>query len=162
MTDLVNGSTEPHPAADGEAAYGDALESRAPLPAIAVPGAMVALMALDRAVSDSGLAPLTRELVHIRASQLNGCGVCLVQHPRAARGLGETDERIWAVAGWRDAPYFSPAERAALALAEAMTTLSDHPGDIPEVAWQAASTISMSSSSPPWSSPSPTSTCGTG
>lgn len=55
--------------------------SRAPLPAIAVPGAVAALLALDRAVSDSGLAPLTRELVHIRASQLNGCGVCLVQHP---------------------------------------------------------------------------------
>lgn len=85
-----------------------------------------------------GLSPITRELVHIRASQINGCGVCSVQHPRIARKLGETDERIWAIAGWRDAPYFDDAERAALALAEAVTRLADRAEGVPDEVWDEA------------------------
>ena len=114
------------------------LHARMSNPAFAVPGAMDALMQLDRAVGGAGLPPLTRELVHIRASQINGCGVCSVQHPRNARKLGETDERIWAVSGWRDAPYYSPAERAALALAEAVTRLDGRADAVADDVWDEA------------------------
>lgn len=114
------------------------LHARIISPALALAGAMEALLQLDTPVGRAGLAPRTRELVHIRASQINGCGVCSVAHPRAARRLGETDERIWAVAGWRDAPYFSPAERAALALAEAVTRIADTPHPVPDQVWEEA------------------------
>lgn len=113
-------------------------QARATNPAIAVPGAMDALMALSKSIDATGLPPTTRELVCLRASQINGCGVCAVQHPRIARRLGETDERIWAVSGWRDAPYYDDAERAALALAEAVTRLADHGGGVPDDVWEAA------------------------
>ncbi len=116
------------------------LQARMINPAFAVPGAMDALMALGKALGASGLPETTRELVHIRASQINGCGVCLVQHPRIAKRNGETDERIWAIAGWRDAPYFDDAERAALALAESVTRLADRGDAVPDEVWnQAAS-----------------------
>lgn len=113
------------------------LQSRIPNPAFGVAGAMEALQQLGQAAGRAGLPDRTRELVHIRVSQLNGCGVCSVQHPQAARALGETDERIWAVAGWRDAPYYSPAERAALALAECITRL-DGPDPVPDHVWDEA------------------------
>ena len=113
------------------------LQSRLPNPAHGVAGAMDALLQLGQAVAQAGLPARTRELVHIRVSQINGCGVCSVQHPQAARALGETDERIWAVAGWRDAPYYSPAERAALALAECVTRL-DGPDPVPDAVWDEA------------------------
>jgi AhpD family alkylhydroperoxidase len=114
------------------------LRPRSLNPAFAVPGAMDALLQLGDAAARAGLPAKTRELVLIRASQINGCSVCLVQHPRNARKLGETDERIWAVAGWRDAPYFSPAERAALALAEAVTRLDAGPDPVPDEIWDEA------------------------
>ncbi len=114
------------------------LQARMTNPAFAVPGAMDALMALGKAIAGCGLPETTRELVHIRASQINGCGVCLVQHPRIARRHGETDERIWAIAGWRDAPYFDDAERAALALAEAVTRLADSTDPVPDAIWNEA------------------------
>lgn len=114
------------------------LQARMANPAFAVPGAMDALLALGKAIEAAGVSPTTRELVHIRASQINGCGVCLVQHPKFARKLGETDERIWAIAGWRDAPYFDDAERAALALAEAVTRSADHAGGVPDEIWEDA------------------------
>jgi AhpD family alkylhydroperoxidase len=114
------------------------MEARMPHPAMIVPGAMPALQALDQAIRRTGVPPKTLELVSLRASQINGCGVCLVMHPRLARRLGETDDRIHAVAGWRDAPYFSEAERAALALTEAATRLSDRSEPVPDDVWQAA------------------------
>ncbi len=114
------------------------LQARMPQPAFAVAGAIDALMALGQAIGAAGLSPTTRELVHIRASQINGCGVCSVQHPRMAREHGETDERIWAIAGWRDAPYFDPAERAALALTEAITRLADCAEPVPDEVWDEA------------------------
>jgi AhpD family alkylhydroperoxidase len=114
------------------------LQSRISQPAFAVPGAMDALLALGKAIDGTDLPAATRELVHIRASQINGCGVCAVQHPRIARRRGETDERIWAVSGWRDAPYFDPAERAALALAEAVTRLADRSEAVPDDVWDEA------------------------
>ena len=114
------------------------LQSRMTQPAFAVPGAMDALMALGKAIDGTELPAATRELVHIRASQINGCGVCAVQHPRIARRRGETNERIWAISGWRDAPYFDPAERAALALAEAVTRLADRSEAVPDNVWDEA------------------------
>ena len=94
-------------------------------PAMILPGAMQALHALSAATEKAGLSARTLELVHLRASQINGCSVCLDMHSQALRKHGETDERLFTVAAWRDAPYFTEAERAALALAEAVTRLSD-------------------------------------
>jgi AhpD family alkylhydroperoxidase len=107
-------------------------------PAFVVPDAMQALQALGKAVQEGGVPPKTLELVNLRASQINGCGVCAVQHPRIARKLGETDERIFAVTAWREAPYFTDAERAALALTEAVTRLSDRAEPVPDEIWDEA------------------------
>jgi AhpD family alkylhydroperoxidase len=100
--------------------------------------AMEALQALGKAVRNGGLPPKTLELINLRASQINGCGVCAVQHPRIAKKLGETDERLFAVAAWRDAPYFTDAERAALALTEAATRISDSADPVPDEIWNEA------------------------
>ena len=107
-------------------------------PAFLVPDAMQALQALGRAVQQAGVSPKTLELMNLRASQINGCGVCAVQHPRIARKLGETDDRLFAVTAWREAPYFTDAERAALALTEAVTRLSDRADPVPDEVWDEA------------------------
>jgi AhpD family alkylhydroperoxidase len=99
---------------------------------------MQALQALGKAIHNAGVPPKTLELINLRASQINGCGVCVVQHPRIARKLGETDERLFAVAAWREAPYFTDAERAALALTEAATRLSDQADPVPDAIWEEA------------------------
>jgi AhpD family alkylhydroperoxidase len=114
------------------------LQARMTNPAYAVPGAMDALMALGKAIDDSGLSEATRELCHLRASQINGCGVCGVQHARIARKRGETEDRIFAIAAWRDAPYFDAAERAALALTEAVTRVADRADPVPDEVWDEA------------------------
>jgi AhpD family alkylhydroperoxidase len=113
-------------------------QSRMTHPAFALPGAMEALQALGKAISDSGVDPRTLELMNLRASQINGCGVCVAQHPRIARRLGETDDRLFAVAAWREAPYFSDAERAALALTEAATRMADTADPVPQELWDEA------------------------
>jgi AhpD family alkylhydroperoxidase len=114
------------------------LEARIPNPAFAVPGAMDALAALSKAISRVRLSPQLVELMHLRASQINGCGVCAVQHPKIARKLGETDDRIFAVAAWRDAPFYTDAERAALALTEAVTRIADTADPVPDAVWEEA------------------------
>lgn len=76
---------------------------------------MKALHALGMATEADGVPARTRELRHLRASQINGCSVCVDMHPRLAKQHGETDQRLFAVGAWRDAPFFSNAERAALA-----------------------------------------------
>ena len=76
--------------------------------------------------------------MHLRASQINGCSVCVDMHARDLRKAGESDERIFAVAAWRETPYYTDAERAALALAEAMTRLSDRPDPVPDDVWDEA------------------------
>ena len=101
------------------------MQARMENPAITVPGAMEALQALSKAVNRTGVPATTLELVNLRASQINGCSVCLQMHARDLRKAGESDEKIDTVAGWRDAPHFDDAERAALALTEAVTRLSD-------------------------------------
>jgi len=89
-------------------------------------------------VTKQGLPEKLLELVHLRASQINGCSVCVDMHPKIARKLGETDERLFAVSAWRDAPYFSDAERAALALTEAVTRLADREDPVPDAIWNEA------------------------
>ena len=76
--------------------------------------------------------------MHLRASQINGCSACVDSGARSARKAGETEERLATVAAWREAPYFSDAERAALALAEAATRLADRPDPVPDEIWDAA------------------------
>ena len=114
------------------------MQARMNHPAFAVPGAFEALQALSKAINKTGISPKTLELIALRASQINGCGVCAVQHPRIARKLGETDDRLFAVAAWRDAPYFTDGERAALALTEAATRISDRADPVPDEIWDEA------------------------
>jgi len=106
-------------------------------PAFAVDGAMDSLNALSKAVSRARV-PVSRELVHLRASQINGCSVCVDMHAKAARKSGETEERVFAVGAWRDTPYFTDAERAALALTEALTRVADQAEPVPDAIWDAA------------------------
>ncbi|MDT3441667.1 MULTISPECIES: carboxymuconolactone decarboxylase family protein [unclassified Pseudofrankia] len=101
------------------------MEARMKHPVYVVPAAMKALAALSEAVKDTGLPEQTIELVNLRASQINGCAWCLQMHAAALRKAGEPDERIDTVAGWRDAAFFTDAERAALALTEAVTRIAD-------------------------------------
>ena len=113
-------------------------EARMSHPVFALPGAMDAMQGLNKAISRARVSPRLLELMNLRASQINGCGVCAVQHPKIARKLGETDDRIFAVAAWRDAPFFTGAERAALALAEAVTRLADVADPVPDAVWEEA------------------------
>ena len=82
--------------------------------------------------------PINHELVHLRASQINGCSVCVDMHAKALRKAGESEERVFAVSAWREAPFFSDAERAALALTEALTRLADKEEPVPDAIWDAA------------------------
>jgi AhpD family alkylhydroperoxidase len=111
------------------------MEARIDHPAMTVPGAMQALIALGTSVKKAGVPPRTLDLVNLRASQVNGCSLCVGMHSRELKEAGEPDERIHTVAAWREAPYFSDAERAALALAEAVTRLSDRPDPVPDELW---------------------------
>jgi AhpD family alkylhydroperoxidase len=115
----------------------ETITARMTNPAFAVPEAMDALNALSKAISRARV-PVSRELVELRASQINGCGVCLDMHAKAAAQAGESAERIASVAAWRDTPYFSDAERAALALTEAATRLADRGEPVPDDVWEAA------------------------
>lgn len=114
------------------------MQARMKNPAAIVPNAMQAILALKAATEKGGVPALTLELAHLRASQINGCGACLDGGAKSARKAGETDERLFAVAGWRDAPYFTDAERAALALTEAVTRLSDRTDPVPDDIWNEA------------------------
>jgi AhpD family alkylhydroperoxidase len=113
------------------------MTSRMTNPAFAVDGAMDALQALSKAISRARV-PISHELLHLRASQINGCSVCVDMHAKAARRAGESEERLFAVGAWRDAPYFSDAERAALALTEALTRLADRAEPVSDPIWDAA------------------------
>ena len=114
------------------------MQARMKNPVWIIPEAMQALEALKKAAEKGGVSARTIQLVELRASQINGCSVCADMHPRLMRKLGESDERIFAVAAWRHAPYFSDAERAALALTEAVTRLSDRQDPVPDEVWEDA------------------------
>jgi AhpD family alkylhydroperoxidase len=108
------------------------MKARMSNPAMSVPGVMSALQALSKAASHSALPKATIGLVTLRASQINGCSVCVEMHTRDLKSAGESDERIFTVAAWRESPYFDDAERAALALSEAATRLADRPDPVPD------------------------------
>jgi AhpD family alkylhydroperoxidase len=114
------------------------MDERMKNPALAVPGAIQALHALGKAVESCGVPKVTLDLVHLRASQINGCSVCVDMHSRDLRKEGESDERLFAVGAWREAPYFTDAERAALALTEAATRLADRSDPVPDDVWDEA------------------------
>ena len=114
------------------------MQARMSNPAVAVPEAMEALVALGAAAKKGGVPSRTLDLVHLRASQINGCSFCVDMHSREARKAGETDDRLFAVAAWREAPYFTGEERAALALTEAVTRLNDRSDPVPDETWDEA------------------------
>src|SRR5215475_8318116 len=114
------------------------MQARMKNPAALLPGAIEAIQALMACVQKAGTPAQVMGLVHLRASQINGCGFCVDGGVKHARQAGETDERLFAVAAWREAPYFSDAERAALALSEAMTRLDDRADPVPDHIWQEA------------------------
>ncbi|MEI5101595.1 carboxymuconolactone decarboxylase family protein [Streptomyces sp. PmtG] len=97
-----------------------------------------ALLDLVKAANKGGVPQEILDLVHLRASQINGCSFCVIGGALQAKKRSETDERLFAVAAWREAPYFSDAERAALALAEAGTRLADSSDPVPDDVWIAA------------------------
>jgi AhpD family alkylhydroperoxidase len=86
-----------------------------------------AMCHFDNATAALPLDPLLRELIRVRASMLNGCAYCVDMHTKDARAKGETEQRLYAVATWHEAPFFSPAERATLALTDALTLLAGNP-----------------------------------
>lgn len=115
------------------------MQPRMKSPAVVVPGALDALMALGAIVKkDNGVPAKTLMLMHLRASQINGCSFCVDMHARELAKSGDTTERLFAVAAWREAPYFTDAERAALALTEAATRISDRSDPVPDDIWDEA------------------------
>ena len=114
------------------------MQARMKNPAMILPGIMQPIQALNEATSRGGVPQATLELVHLRVSQVNGCSACVDGGARSAKKAGETDERLFAVAAWREAPYFTDAERAALALAEAATRLADRADPVPDEIWDQA------------------------
>ena len=113
------------------------MQARMKNPAMIVPEAMQALQALAKSAERGGVPLSTLGLVHLRASQINGCSVCVDMAFRFKKAE-DTNERLYAVSAWRDAPYFSDSERAALALTEAVTRLSDRADPVPDEIWNEA------------------------
>lgn len=112
------------------------MKARMTNPAYVLPGAMKGIGTLFHAVGESGLSPELAELVGLRASQINGCGACVYGHVDNLRKAGTSEERIASVVGWREAPFFSEAERAALQLTEVMTRLADRSHEsVPDELW---------------------------
>jgi AhpD family alkylhydroperoxidase len=97
------------------------------------PEGVQALTAMGRAVNQSGLEPSLLELVKLRASQINGCAFCIDMHSKDALAAGETTERLFGVTAWRETPFFTPRERAALQWTESLTNLAD--GHAPDHAY---------------------------
>lgn len=102
------------------------------------PAAYKAMLVLDRSAHQTALPKPLVELVKLRASQINGCVYCVDMHGADAKAGGETDARVFAVAVWQDAPFFTEAERAAFALTEAVTRLSETGDRVPDEVWKRA------------------------
>jgi AhpD family alkylhydroperoxidase len=101
-----------------------------------VPGFAKAMNTLDAAATATGLDQSLSDLVRAYASQINGCGYCVDMHTKDARAAGETEQRLYALPVWRETPYFSDRERAALAFTEAVTVLTD--GHVPDEVYEEA------------------------
>ena len=91
----------------------------------AAPGSVQAMYKLEKYVIDSGLDHSLLELIKTRVSQINGCAFCIDMHTKDARAAGETEQRLYGLSAWREAPYYSERERAALAWAEVITLISE-------------------------------------
>lgn len=107
-------------------------------PVEVIPEALEPIQAIYAAALKSAVPHATHALVHLRVAQINGCAQCIDGGAKHAKAAGETDERLFAVSAWREAPYYTDAERAALALAESVTRLSDLPDAVPDAIWQEA------------------------
>ena len=114
------------------------MQPRIESPALTVEGAHPALLKLSKSTRRAGIPATTHKLVELRASQINGCSVCVDMHTRELQALGEPDTRILMVSAWRESVYFSDAERAALALTEAATRLADRPDPVSDEVWEEA------------------------
>jgi AhpD family alkylhydroperoxidase len=114
------------------------MQARMKNPATVIPEASKAIYALNLASEKGGVPTATLDLIHLRASQINGCSSCVHSGMTKAKKAGETDDRLATVAAWRESPFFTDAERAALALAEAATRLSDRTDPVPDEVWDEA------------------------
>ncbi len=114
------------------------MHARMENPGTLLPEATTAIQDLVKVAYSAGVPRATMELVHLRTSQINGCSYCVSSGSTSAKRSGESDERVFGVAAWREAPWFDGAERAALGLAEAMTRLSDHPEAVGDAVWEDA------------------------
>src|SRR5438445_13140512 len=114
------------------------MQTRMSNPGAILPDATNAIQGLLKATRKGGVPQAVLELVHLHVSQINGCSFCVDSGARSAKKAGETDERLFAVAAWREAPYFTDAERAALALTEAVTRLADRADPVPDPIWDEA------------------------
>ncbi|GGU35248.1 carboxymuconolactone decarboxylase family protein [Streptomyces violascens] len=114
------------------------MQARMPNPAQVIPSAMPAILNVIKAAQEGGVDGSTLELVHLRASQINGCAPCVYGGIASARKNGVSEDQLATVVTWREAPYFSDAERAALALAEAATRLADRPDAVSDEVWDEA------------------------
>ncbi|MGV9325800.1 carboxymuconolactone decarboxylase family protein [Streptosporangium sandarakinum] len=114
------------------------MEARMKNPATIIPAAMKPIMELMKAAQSQGLPQELMEMIHLRVSQINGCSFCVDAGYKNLRKLGESDERVGLVSAWREAPYYTDAERAALELAEASTRLADRADGVPDDVWNRA------------------------
>ncbi len=114
------------------------MEARMTHPVFVVPAALKALTAYSRSGEGLGVPAETLEMLHLRASQINGCSVCVELHSTSLPKEGMSEQRLFAVAAWRDAPYFSDAERAALELTEVVTRVADRGDPVPDEVWAQA------------------------
>lgn len=114
------------------------MQARMKNPVFVIPEALQALQALAKAADKGGLPAMTGKLVHLRASQINGCSACVDLHSAELKKAGESDRRIFAVSAWRETPFFTDAERAALALTEAATRIADRSDAVPDDVWDEA------------------------
>ena len=114
------------------------MEARMKNPAMVLEDAMQGIQYLYKAMHQGGVAPSTLELVHMRASQINGCSACVGAGLQSARKAGESDDRLVQLTAWRETDLFTDAERAALALTEAATRLADRAEAVSDEIWHAA------------------------
>lgn len=114
------------------------LKPRIGHPAAIFSNLLPTLLTLGKIAHDPAVPLRTLMLVELRASQINGCSVCVDMHARDLKKHGDTDERIFGVAAWRDNPAFDEAERAALALAEALTRIGDREDPVSDEVWSKA------------------------
>jgi len=114
------------------------MEARMKNPVVLLPGALKPIQEVAAQAKTAGVPELTLELVHMRASQINGCSVCVTYGLQGLRKAGESDERLALIAAWRESPLFTDAERAALNLAEHATRLADSSDPVPDAVWDEA------------------------